>query len=99
MKIRKGEPQNYFEAVYDAMPDPVMLLDANGIVMHANKAYIKNFNLAPANVIGKPFTQNFPVPQKTKNVIIEKFKLKFRQRDSIPLEVDIPAIEKVKNGG
>jgi len=93
MKTKKGEPQNYFEAVYNAMPDPVMLLDANGIVLHANKAYIKNFNLAPANVIGKPFTQNFPVPQKTKNLIIEKFKLKFRQRDSIPLDIDVPAIE------
>ena len=93
MKTKRGEPQTYFEAVYNAMPDPVMLLDANGIVLHANNAYTKNFNMAPADVIGKPFTHNFPVPQEIKNNIIASFKLKFRHRDAAPLEVDIPFIE------
>jgi PAS domain S-box-containing protein len=93
MKTKKDEPQNYFEAVYNAMPDPVILVDANGIVLRANKTYIKSFNMVLVDVIGKPFTHNFPVPQETKNGIVEAYKLKFRHRDATPLEIDIPVIE------
>jgi PAS domain S-box-containing protein len=93
MKTKKDEPQNYFEAVYNAMPDPVILVDANGIVLRANKTYIKSFNMVLVDVIGKPFTHNFPVPQETKNGIVEAYKLKFRLRDATPLEIDIPVIE------
>jgi PAS domain S-box-containing protein len=50
---RLQQPRGYAEAVFDALPDPIVVMDLDGRVKHANRQFLREVGQTQEQVLGK----------------------------------------------
>jgi PAS domain S-box-containing protein len=71
------ESQELFKATWDSAADAMVLSDAEGIVIEANKAYFTLYGYKPKEIIGESFAIIFPAASRAD--VISQYKNIFKQ--------------------
>ncbi|MFD5848239.1 PP2C family protein-serine/threonine phosphatase [Streptomyces chartreusis] len=88
-----------FEELFDAAPDPYLVLDADLVIRYANRAYLQITGRTREELVGRYFSKTFPdtpaAPAVARDFAASLHRvLASRQPDSVaPLRFDIPVAD------
>lgn len=88
-----------FEELFDAAPDPYLVLDADLVIRYANRAYLEITGRTRGELVGRYFSKAFPDTPAAPDVARDfaaslQRVLASRQPDSVaPLRFDLPVAD------
>ena len=82
-----GELEKPFESIFDVMPDPSMLVNAEGTVLNVSASFVECHGFPKEEIVGKNFLELKFVPDDTKQLVRENLERGMRGEKILPYEV------------
>ncbi len=92
---KRGKRQGLFETIFDAMPDPAILVDNQGIVLNTSTSFEKVFGFKKSEAMDKSLSGLEFLPEELKQHIRDNMGNRMRREEVLPYEIHLTTKEGV----